>query len=724
MKGMIMKKSIFFAMAVLALASCSKSLEEAPSAQASKLVFKGGFETETKTAFTEAKDGVYPLVWSKGDAIGIFSYDMTSTDNINIKANLLRGTIGQTQGVFIPVDEVIPGTEGAEDQTVSIVYPESGSERFFIYYPYNSKTDISVDDGCVYGTVSANQKQTEISDKQIGKNGFSYAMANVGADKQVNFTLNHAMAYVRVQVNTTDYKAYQLHSVKIYDKKGAAKLAGNFKIDPVTGALTVIDKKTVSEVAVTVTDHDFTATPSTQELYLTVLPGDFSAADLMAAVTFIKEDGSSACVPVAFKNLGNVPAASMTTVQLTVDKSTNTCAWYEPEESRAFVNGWAYGPQNTYYVESKAKGEGVTPITVDVKARGDFSKVREPKYYGWLCACEMSTRKLMQFPDGVAAYESVPTHAIASDYKITVECLDQNATGRWAVLGIYDEDYNLIWSVTFMRYLAGDEPKEVAYPGTDIVLFDRVLGASYSNEKAASLGKMDNSYAYYQWGRKDPFMWSNSGLGHYTQQLVAPNVDFEYAVNHPTVIFGYGSGTDADGNSWNSNGKWFVGEDRPDLWGAVIETGVDIDKKLVGYKTIYDPCPKGYRVADGKVLAQVASTAAYWELAKGQLNQDPARVVATNPFADASVMAYPLGNDKYDFWPYAGAHWGSNGNWGNRTSSNANHGCIYWGNSARADNHRASILQGCYFSSGWATSTSALQAQGFAVRCQKDEYGK
>ena len=713
-------------MAALLLAGCNAKIDETvPAVNGSKLTFTGGFDV-TRTAFTQKADGTWPLVWTAGDAIGIFSWDMTSTSNVNIKANLLRNTAGQPVGIFLPVDEVIEATDETPEQTISIEYPESGTEKFFIYYPYNSKTDINVDDACVHGTIASDQVQDAVSDKQIGKNGFSWAMAEVGADHNVNFTLTHAMAYLRFVVKTTDFADSQLHSVQVYDKKGKAALAGGYKFNPATGTLAVEEGKTVSSVKVTVKNDDFQAPVADgQELYMTILPGDFTAAEFGIAVCFIKADGTSITIPMDMKNIGNVPAASMTTVELTVNKSSNAYAWYEPEEPRYLANGWAYGPQNTYFVECKPKGEGNTQITIDVKARGDFSKVREPKYYGWLCSCEMSTRKLMQMTDGTTAYESVPTHAIGSDYKVTVECLDQNATGRWAVLGIYDADFNIIWSFMFMRYLTADPPTEVAYPGTDIVLLDRNLGASFSNKYAAeTMKKLENSWAYFQWGRKDPFMWSNSGLAHYTQQLVNPAVDFEYAVNHPTTIFGYASGTDSEtGEKWNSNGNWYVGPDRMDLWGAPNYGSNDYDNSLVGKKTIYDPCPKGYRVPDGKVLSTVNANGLMWERAAGQKNQDAARVVADNPFTDASVLAYPLGNDQYDYWPYAGAHWGSNGSWGNRTSSNSNHAYIYWSNSFRT-NHRAGILEGCYFSAGWSTATNALAAQGFAVRCQKDEFGK
>lgn len=715
-----MKKIFTLCSAALCFVACTEKFSEEviEPVNTEKIPFVGGFSDETKVAFTDPKDGVYPLIWTVNDAIGIFSYDMTTTANVNVKASLVKNSAGESNGVFIPVDEVIEDLEGGPSTVKTIEYPASGTEKFFIYYPYNSTTDISVDDGLVHNTLASVQSQDVTGDKKIGQNGFSCALVDVSAEaKKINFTLTHTLAYLRVIVSTTDYADAQLHSVQIYDAKDAAALAGDYTVDPTTATASVVSGKTSSSVKAVVANHNFTTKPA-NEVYLTILPGDYSAADLKTVVCFMTKDGKTISIPTTIPNLGNVPAGSMTTINVSANAADNKCAWYEPVESRDLIDMWAYGPQNTYFIESKPAGEGFTSLTIDVKARGDFSKVKEPRYYGWLCSCEMSTRKIMQLTDGTTAYESVPTHSIGSDYKVTVQCKEQGASdGRWAVLAIYDEKMDIIWSFMFIKYLTGDEPKDISYPSTDIVLLDRVLGAGYSPQygEALTTPALDSGYAYFQWGRKDPFMWSNSGMTHYNQQLVTPSIDIAYAISHPTMLFGYTSG-----DGWNSNGNWYIEKDRLDLWGAVNTTDQDIDKNLRGHKTIYDPCPEGYRIPDGYVLSTVVSNGSWWESAQGQKDQDPARVVDTNPFkASASVLAYPLGNDKYDYWPYAGAHWGSNGNWGNRTSSNTNHACIYWGNSFRA-NHRACILEGCYFSSGWATSTNALAAQGFAVRCQKE----
>ena len=93
----------------------------------------------------------------------------------------------------------------------------------------------------------------------------------------------------------------------------------------------------------------------------------------------------------------------------------------------------------------------------------------------------------------------------------------------------------------------------------------------------------------------------------------------------------------------------------------------------------------------------------------------------------ASVVEIPLDGEAKDYWIYIGAHWGSNGSWGNRTNSNNNAGALYWSNSPVGN--QGYVLQHCYFSAGYGGADgdkdgkktfTAHRAQGLAVRCMVD----
>ena len=104
---------------------------------------------------------------------------------------------------------------------------------------------------------------------------------------------------------------------------------------------------------------------------------------------------------------------------------------------------------------------------------------------------------------------------------------------------------------------------------------DRNLGActklSLDNVNASS-------GAYYQWGRKDPFFTNaNSGAitAKSTQYTIATSpTAIGTAVGNPATFYANDNGTSSDWLTTANNA----------LWGT--------------NKTIYDPCPAGYRVAD------------------------------------------------------------------------------------------------------------------------------
>ena len=140
----------------------------------------------------------------------------------------------------------------------------------------------------------------------------------------------------------------------------------------------------------------------------------------------------------------------------------------------------------------------------------------------------------------------------------------------------------------------------------DYDVLDRNLGAlknrpvetqTDNTKSVASMGLL------YQWGRKDPFIgaaYSNddfTGTGllpvvHYYENWNAARItDNSTAINttiaHPTrMIYG--------GTNNNPTGLSSMAENGGFLWGT--NNGLSTTVKDLGSKTIYDPCPVGYRV--------------------------------------------------------------------------------------------------------------------------------
>ena len=173
-----------------------------------------------------------------------------------------------------------------------------------------------------------------------------------------------------------------------------------------------------------------------------------------------------------------------------------------------------------------------------------------------------------------------------------------------ALIGIYDGDENLLWSY---HIWAPSDASEIT-PG----LGTNASGQQYSKALSLALGQVTSSqdtYMYYQWGRKDPLGRANSPVTLASNSLMDCSVDgpsldkkisalatgssrnnLAYARQNPAVFITY-AGTESY--------DWYPTQDVNDaahrndnLWGPSA--------------TIYDPCPYGYHVPDNNQLWKVS----------------------------------------------------------------------------------------------------------------------
>lgn len=169
-----------------------------------------------------------------------------------------------------------------------------------------------------------------------------------------------------------------------------------------------------------------------------------------------------------------------------------------------------------------------------------------------------------------------------------------------AVIGIKmaDEKYNpksdylWSWHIWISDY---DGQLQDISGGRGILLMDRNLGA-----KNNTIGDPGSMGLLYQWGRKDPFVsgsdkfWLNGGTNAYRATTLAGSWSsrvvpytkggtLEYAVNNPTTFI---KSQDGEKNNFN-NSEW-----QQESYGGSLST-----LWQNGKKTIFDPCPKGFKVA-------------------------------------------------------------------------------------------------------------------------------
>lgn len=173
-----------------------------------------------------------------------------------------------------------------------------------------------------------------------------------------------------------------------------------------------------------------------------------------------------------------------------------------------------------------------------------------------------------------------------------------------AVIAVFDENQEILWS---WHIWVTDTPEDISYSlggVTDVTILDRNLGATAATipETPTDDDVLATYGLYYQWGRKDPSMGpptpvynprSTISYPYYTYfgkeetsvgvvNLQSPTM--KDAVQNPMYLLLPTTFTGSYQYDW-------LGEKNDDLW-----RGTDSSDDSAPLKTIYDPCPYGYRV--------------------------------------------------------------------------------------------------------------------------------
>ena len=152
-----------------------------------------------------------------------------------------------------------------------------------------------------------------------------------------------------------------------------------------------------------------------------------------------------------------------------------------------------------------------------------------------------------------------------------------------AVIAAKDADGNVLWS---WHIWLTDQPQSHVYNNNAGTMMDRNLGAT-----SATPGDVGALGLLYQWGRKDPFLGSSS---------IRSNTIAKSTITWPSAVksdssngtIGYATANPTTFITCNNNNKdwYYTGDSSTDntRW-TTSDKG----------KSIYDPCPAGWRVPDG-----------------------------------------------------------------------------------------------------------------------------
>ena len=256
-----------------------------------------------------------------------------------------------------------------------------------------------------------------------------------------------------------------------------------------------------------------------------------------------------------------------------------------------------------------------------------------------------------------------------------------------AVIAAKDANGTILWS---WHIWLTDQPEGQEYFNNAGTMMDRNLGAT-----SATPGDVGALGLLYQWGRKDPFLGSSSISSSTDAKSTitwpsavtsnSSNGTIAYATANPTTFMKYNS-SNFDwyytGSSSTDNTRWTTSESN---------------------KSIYDPCPAGWRVPDdggNGVWSKACGSSSYFSGYPYDGTNEG--INFSGKFGYASTIWYPASG-------YRGSYDGSLSSVGDVGD--------YW--SASPYNYHA-CYQAFYCTGGVSPSNYAIRASGHSVRCLQE----
>ena len=278
-------------------------------------------------------------------------------------------------------------------------------------------------------------------------------------------------------------------------------------------------------------------------------------------------------------------------------------------------------------------------------------------------------------------------NAVYSDGYITFQTADTFKKGN-AVIAAKDVSGTILWS---WHIWLTDEPEGQEYYNNAGTMMDRNLGAT-----SATPGDVGALGLLYQWGRKDPFLGSSSISENVEAASTvvwpsavssdASNGTISYATANPTTFISYNSSN----NDWYYTGSSSTNNT---LW---ITSGSS--------KSIYDPCPSGWRVpdggSDGVWSTALSSSTSFTE--ETLYDSTLQGINFSGRFGSASTIWYPA-SGSHDYSDGTLYNVGDHGNyWSASPSSNQAYGLVLFYN-------------GRVYPSG-----RFVRSRGYSVRCIRE----
>lgn len=635
-----MKKSLIYVLALSAIVGCQKSevSERIPAEGESSAVIVGSLP-ETKTSFVD-EGNVLKTEWVKDDALGFYWYKGGSIEGVG------TGEVDKALN-----DKLIAESSGSSTTFKThyyYMYEANKDYLTYLYYPYN--VNAGNDPLSVPLTVPSLQNQAGPDDiAHLAATDFLYATTmasrpNGEAEQTVMVTFNHALSVLNIAL-TSAQSNYSVSDIRVrFEDENEIFSVSDGSVNLSDGSLTL--NSGTPEISLHFKEAaKLSATPV--NAYMTITPGHAGKTfSVYATVNGIETKLGSKKVPASGLPAGVKAALSFEVGEMSAEHE------YVDLSASGTANCYLVTSPGFYKFKADVKGNGVVPSQLESVA-GETAIAPKSALVLWYNTLQKSNNWVDESPvylssvfidsDGYIRFYTpaafVPGNVVIAAFaeegvtyeNITVDenkCIN-NATLLWS--------WN-IWAAE------GYDPEATAVNADGNVFMDRNLGAVISGlgatgsyEPAGAVGN------YYQWGRKDPFpaisdyghfwpcQYSNTLFGTPTYTPVkAQQINGQSSkMNLNGQMFGYrtnsGGGFDID-KAWNLIARNDISSDKTTKNGVYVSYAVGHPYKYIinksdsfgGWrtwingddasyksfwgdadhqKTLFDPCPAGWRVS-------------------------------------------------------------------------------------------------------------------------------
>ena len=718
-----MKKStILICLAALSIVACKPEnpAEVFPTPEAgASYTFQG----------TVATDG---FTWNSASIIGV--YGLTEGVKVaNAECRIEGYAIpvvpeeGEEAPVFVPSKWEGQASAPFISPAMDLV---KGHNEFLVYTPYNEEMTYIPSQKKIYN-LSVSDSQVQPAPNVAGA-CFALGVIDVipGKDEVFPFTLNPVTAMLKINISTSEFAGYGVKKVTIIDESESAKLGGTF--DVVLDGMEFTTFESTSKVATTITASKPMTAGETQSVFVNILPGDFSATEFTILIEMSSDKGN---VTIPLKKKG-VKCEAGKTAELNITdlkSSDNIYEWYCPVENRSLAGcNYAYGDANTYLIQCKSAvyAGSVVPnadipseVVIDYRLRGDFTQGEAPVdvTFEWATLNNGNIylpRHDNKFkPDGLV-FEANPAN-------FTVKVTNNSATAGAPILIMKNKEGKILWGWAFWN-IAADGTKLEAVNVNGYKLANMSIGQATTDLKnwLTACDNINRTVYYYQWGRYLPIFWNSywtcSFIGTASGQPVieqtggnvaaiqGPFATIRESLDYPYgAITHYDTSKDVAGQKTAVNMTNWTDELKGDLWGGVVGKSDE-----AGTKSIYDPCPKGWRVADHDALKAIETI----------VGTKPSTYEETTGAKGLNVGDLYLSYSGYVDYKnlpsssYRPTNYGGATTWSSGMST-------YWTNYCASHNANSPFAYRYYGSNSSNESKfgQMIRSAAMAVRCQKDD---